>query len=320
MNLLALLCCRQNHAAYSFVVNLIIPGSPVLSLVAVFINEHHPSILEQQQQSRQAKEPQADPPGALAAKLSTSVVAEGSAAEATIGGSSSSKEPATPNARSQSNATVIQSVTEMFQRTPSITHVASSTSNGKAEPESSCHSSSSRNPTKSSRAIDADGASSSYSSSPESKNTPASPAAAFAPDKWDWEPFDYTFRRFLNASDQERTSMLKLIPGIAEGSWVIKQSVGTVPVIVGTKLKTTYYQMDRYIEAAVDVTSSSAAAYITGKYWDMSVSPVVTCVWHLLLLSNFILLLVTFRCLHACICTVKASRFFGSSEGHSGRL
>jgi hypothetical protein len=58
--------------------------------------------------------------------------------------------------------------------------------------------------------------------------------------------------------------MFKLVPHIAEGSWVIKQSVGTVPVIVGNKLKTVYYQTDRYIEATVDVTSSSAAAYITG--------------------------------------------------------
>jgi hypothetical protein len=59
--------------------------------------------------------------------------------------------------------------------------------------------------------------------------------------------------------------MFKLIPHIAEGSWVIKQSVGTVPVILGNKLQTVYYQTDRYIEATVDVTSSSAAAYITGE-------------------------------------------------------
>jgi hypothetical protein len=60
--------------------------------------------------------------------------------------------------------------------------------------------------------------------------------------------------------------MLKLIPCIAEGSWVIKQSVGTVPVIVGTKLATSYYQTERYLEASVDVTSNSAAAYITGGW------------------------------------------------------
>ncbi|KAI8473367.1 MAG: hypothetical protein J3K34DRAFT_411148, partial [Monoraphidium minutum] len=58
--------------------------------------------------------------------------------------------------------------------------------------------------------------------------------------------------------------MLKLIPHIPNASWVIKQSVGTVPVIVGSKLKTTFYRTERYVEATVDVTSSSAAAYITG--------------------------------------------------------
>lgn len=37
--------CSRNRAAFSFVVNLIIPGTPTLSLVSVFVNEHHPSIL-----------------------------------------------------------------------------------------------------------------------------------------------------------------------------------------------------------------------------------------------------------------------------------
>jgi hypothetical protein len=41
---------RQNRAAFSFVVNLIIPGTPILSLVSVFINEHHPSILGERPQ------------------------------------------------------------------------------------------------------------------------------------------------------------------------------------------------------------------------------------------------------------------------------
>ena len=35
--------------------------------------------------------------------------------------------------------------------------------------------------------------------------------------------------------------MLKLIPHIADGSWLIKQSVGTTPVIMGKALKTTYH-------------------------------------------------------------------------------
>lgn len=41
----ALSARSMNRAAYSFVVNLIIPGTPYLNLVFTFINEHHPSIL-----------------------------------------------------------------------------------------------------------------------------------------------------------------------------------------------------------------------------------------------------------------------------------
>jgi len=41
--------------------------------------------------------------------------------------------------------------------------------------------------------------------------------------------------------------MLKLIPHIPNASWVIKQSVGTVPVILGNKLKTTFYRTDRCV-------------------------------------------------------------------------
>jgi hypothetical protein len=38
---------RRNRAPFSFVLNLIIPGTPMLSLVLVFVNEHHPDILGQ---------------------------------------------------------------------------------------------------------------------------------------------------------------------------------------------------------------------------------------------------------------------------------
>jgi hypothetical protein len=39
--------------------------------------------------------------------------------------------------------------------------------------------------------------------------------------------------RFLNGTTEERNKMLKLIPHIADGSWMIKQSVGSTPVILG---------------------------------------------------------------------------------------
>ncbi len=39
--------------------------------------------------------------------------------------------------------------------------------------------------------------------------------------------------RFINGDDATRNLMLKLIPHIADGSWVVRQSVGTTPVITG---------------------------------------------------------------------------------------
>ncbi|KAK9860404.1 hypothetical protein WJX84_008795 [Apatococcus fuscideae] len=72
-------------------------------------------------------------------------------------------------------------------------------------------------------------------------------------------PFDRTLARFLEATDKERNNMFKLIPNVAKGSWVIKQSVGHSPVLLGNKLKTHYFRTDRYMEVDVDVASSSAA-------------------------------------------------------------
>eukprot|EP00879_Flechtneria_rotunda_P020734 GHRR01021823.1.p1 GENE.GHRR01021823.1~~GHRR01021823.1.p1 ORF type:complete len:162 (+),score=50.75 GHRR01021823.1:474-959(+) len=62
--------------------------------------------------------------------------------------------------------------------------------------------------------------------------------------------------------DEERNGMFKLVPHCAKGSWIVSQSVGTTPVILGRKLATTYHQCDRYIEVDVDVASTQAVAYI----------------------------------------------------------
>jgi hypothetical protein len=200
------------------VVNLIIPGTPVLSLVAVFINEHHPDIL--------------DAPAAAAAGGSGSASSGRMLQQLDVDGDSLGV--AGVPARSSASG------------------ISCSSSNGVARRSSSSAANGAAN---SSMQDDAttDGAGSEASD----YQRPA--------DTSDWQPFDYALHRFLHGDDATRTAMFKLIPHIAEGSWVIKQSVGTVPVILGNKLKTVYYQTDRYIEACCDVTSSSAAAYITGE-------------------------------------------------------
>lgn len=55
-------------------------------------------------------------------------------------------------------------------------------------------------------------------------------------------PFDRTLRRFLEArSDDERSAAFKLIPHCAKGSWLVVQSVGTTPVILGRKVAASYH-------------------------------------------------------------------------------
>jgi hypothetical protein len=43
-------------------------------------------------------------------------------------------------------------------------------------------------------------------------------------------------------ADKKRNAKFKLIPNIAKGSWIIQQSVGTTPVILGQKLTTKYFR------------------------------------------------------------------------------
>lgn len=53
-------------------------------------------------------------------------------------------------------------------------------------------------------------------------------------------------RRFLAGSgpgaNQLRSSMFKLVPSVEQGSWIIRQSVGNTPVLLGKKLKTEYHR------------------------------------------------------------------------------
>jgi len=80
----------------------------------------------------------------------------------------------------------------------------------------------------------------------------------------DWSAFDFVMYRFLTGSDESRRAQLKLIPHIADGSWMMKSSVGTTPVILGKALKTEYHVTPQYIEVDIDVSANSVANYVTG--------------------------------------------------------
>lgn len=64
-------------------------------------------------------------------------------------------------------------------------------------------------------------------------------------------------------ADARRNKRFKLIPNIPKGSWIIRQSVGTTPVLLGQKLTTKYSRGKNYFEVDVDISSSSVAASVT---------------------------------------------------------
>lgn len=66
--------------------------------------------------------------------------------------------------------------------------------------------------------------------------------------------------RFLDASTKERNEIIKIIPKVSEGPWIVKKAVGQTPAIIGRKLKVDYHEEPgRYFEAEYDVLSTTAA-------------------------------------------------------------
>ena len=59
-----------------------------------------------------------------------------------------------------------------------------------------------------------------------------------------------------------RSSLLKVIPNIFEGAWVVSSAVGNTPALLGNKLKQSYFKGDGYFELDCDVGSSSVASWL----------------------------------------------------------
>jgi hypothetical protein len=247
------------------VVNLIIPGTPVLSLVAVFINEHHPDILDGPSCSSGSgigHTPASQSTPALASREQEQQQQQQHSTLRRLRSNSTSNLPDAADlaagAEQQQLSSSAGAEGAFCGPSSSHSHYATPVGNSRPVDAMSEGSGSSASP----------GAGAGAGGSEATGDDDAAAAAAAAAyqrprDVNDWQPFDFVLHRFLHGGPATRQAMFKLIPHIAEGSWVIKQSVGTVPVILGNKLQTVYYQTDRYIEATVDVTSSSAAAYIT---------------------------------------------------------
>jgi len=88
-------------------------------------------------------------------------------------------------------------------------------------------------------------------------------------------PFSELFNDFLDGDDSFRNSRFKLIPTVVEGSFIIKQSVGSKPTLLGNKLKVPYYKGDTYFEVNVDISSNSVANTVVGMVQGVTKSLVV---------------------------------------------
>ncbi|EGZ09598.1 hypothetical protein PHYSODRAFT_263284 [Phytophthora sojae] len=63
-------------------------------------------------------------------------------------------------------------------------------------------------------------------------------------------------------NDEFRTQRIKLIPRVVQGTWPIREGVGTTPAILGTKIYQKYYQGKNYLEVDYDIGSSTVATGI----------------------------------------------------------
>lgn len=96
-------------------------------------------------------------------------------------------------------------------------------------------------------------------------------------DNWfeDGSAFSELLNDFLDGDDQFRNSRFKLIPTVVEGSFIIKQSVGSKPTLLGNKLKCPYHRGDNYFEVDIDISSNSVANTVVGMVQGVTKSLVV---------------------------------------------
>lgn len=71
-------------------------------------------------------------------------------------------------------------------------------------------------------------------------------------------------QRFVDGDDEFRNSRLKLIPSVPKGSWIVRQSVGSTPCILGKAVDCNYFRGQKYLEVDVDIGSSTVANGVLG--------------------------------------------------------
>ncbi|CAI9095146.1 OLC1v1031025C2 [Oldenlandia corymbosa var. corymbosa] len=71
-------------------------------------------------------------------------------------------------------------------------------------------------------------------------------------------------QRFVDGDDEFRNSRLKLIPSVPKGSWIVRQSVGSTPCLLGKAVDCNYIRGNRYLEIDIDIGSSAVANGVLG--------------------------------------------------------
>ncbi|KAK3182867.1 hypothetical protein Dsin_030153 [Dipteronia sinensis] len=71
-------------------------------------------------------------------------------------------------------------------------------------------------------------------------------------------------QRFVDGDDDFRNSRLKLIPSVPKGSWIVRQSVGSTPCLLGKAIDCNYIRGPKYLEIDVDIGSSTVANGVLG--------------------------------------------------------
>lgn len=77
-------------------------------------------------------------------------------------------------------------------------------------------------------------------------------------------PAGSLLQRFIDGDDGFRNNRLKLIPSVPKGSWVVRQSVGSTPCILGKAVDCNYFRGKKYLEVDVDIGSSTVANGVLG--------------------------------------------------------
>lgn len=82
-------------------------------------------------------------------------------------------------------------------------------------------------------------------------------------------------QRFVDGDDEFRNSRLKLIPSVPKGSWIVRQSVGSTPCLLGKAIDCSYIRGPSYLEIDVDVSSSTVANGVLGLVFGVITTLVV---------------------------------------------